>query len=208
VAELTSRIIAARRAPLSGNIKIEKVLAKISEHFESKNAASIAAGIKPRPGTQRRMKEEMMAIVELVIAPQLARSFRLDLSDDFISARLEMSERRAKYLRSEMKDAGLIFFPEYSKPKKAGDYPIWMLEKEFIVFVDLDEAGIKVKKSERFKKYKPLYFRLYTAACKDVYQELEEYDICIDIRTFMNDVYKRLNAELEFRGLTKEMLLK
>jgi hypothetical protein len=24
----------------------------------------------------------------------------------------------------------------------------------------------------------------------------------------MNDVYKRLNAELEFRGLTKEMLLK
>lgn len=203
---MVSRIYVPRKAEFE-NIKIEAIKEKIDEYFESKNAMMIAEGRKPRLKLQEKLREEMLDVVE-VINKQLEDSFRLDLNDKLLSEAIGVSERRAKQVRLELKAADITWFPEWSKQKKKGQYPWWMLKKEFITFKSLKDEGIKVKKKVKNRKYKPLYYKYYSEATAEAYAELEEWDMIVDIQEYMSMVYSILNKNLKKDGLTKEMLLK
>ena len=204
---MVSRIYSPKKAKFE-NIDVKAIREKIAEHFENKNIKMIEQGKKPRLGLQEKLKNEMMSVVELVIAEQLEHSFRLDLSDKLLAEKIDVSERRAKVVRLELKAAGITWFPEWSRPKAKGQYPWWMLQQEYIIFKDLSNEGIKVKKKVKNKKYKPLYYKYYSEATAEAYAELEEWDMIVGIAEYMTMVYKILNENLERDGLTKEMLLK
>lgn len=204
---MVSRIYVPRKAEFE-NIKMKAIKEKINEYFENKNAMMIAEGRKPRLGLQEKLRKEMIDVVELVISKQLENSFRLDLNDKLLAEEIGVSERRAKTVRLELKAAEIIWFPEWSRPKAKGQYPWWMLQKDYIIFKILKDEGVKIKKKVKNRKYKPLYYKYYSEATAEAYQELEEWDMIVSIQEYMTMVYQILNKKLERNGLTKEMLLK
>lgn len=204
---MVSRIYVPKKAKFE-NLKIKEIKNQINKYFEDKNTKMISDGKKPRLSVQEKLKNEMFDFVEFVINEQLEESFRLDLNDRLVSEKIGVSERRAKQVRLELKAAEIIWFPEWSRPKKKGQYPFWMVEKDFIVFKDLRDEGIKVKKKVKNRKYKPLYYKYYSEATAEAYEELEEWDMIVGIQEYMTMVYRILNNNLKRDGLSKEMLLK
>lgn len=204
---MVSRIYVPRKAMFE-NVNMRAIKERVNEYFENKNAIMIAEGRKPRLGLQEKLRKEMIEVVEFVIIPQLENSFRLDLNDKLLAEKLGISERRAKTVRLELKAAGITWFPKWSKPKKKGDYPWWMLQKNYIIFKTLKDEGVKIKKKVKNRKYKPLYYKYYSEATAEAYRELEEWDMIVSIQEYMARVYQILNNKLEQNGLTKEMLLK
>jgi hypothetical protein len=197
------RIIGNNLAAVS--LDIEAIEYAIQEHFARKNAISAAQGIKPRLGQQEKMITEMMDTVRNVIAPQIEEQFRLDLSDSTITREVSIPARRAQKIRLELKAAGIIWFPKWSRPKKKGDYPYWMAVMTFIVFTDLVK---KTRMPKTSKTYNQQYCDLYDQAVIDLFSDQDLKDACWTIREFMVGLNKILNGKIEALGLTKADLVK
>lgn len=192
-------------APTLNSLDLESIELAIMEHFARKNEKAVSEGRRVRKADQEKMITGMMGIVSNVIAPQIEEAFRLDLSDRLIGEELGFAPRRSKQLRLELKDAGVVWFPEWSRQKKAGDYPYWMLTYSFIIFRNVEK---KAKTAKTSKTYNQRYCDLYEAACKAAYAELVEYQAVVTIRQFMANVYRILNDHLDANGITKESLKK
>lgn len=192
--------------PKFKNVKKELVKEKINEYFDEKNKELESKGKKPRLAVQEKLKREMTEFVFEIINEQLEYSFTLDLNDRLVADKINVSERRAKQIRLELKNAGLIWFPEWSRPKAKGHYPKWMLAKEFIEFEKFDKEK-QVSKAKN-KKYKSLYYSYYEDAKKEAYNELIDRDLYVDIRSFMVRVHELVSENLALDNLDKEMLLK
>lgn len=197
---MTSRIISSPSAVTV--LRRAQVETAITAHFQKKNDALILAGGKPRLATQFKKIEEMLSIVFGIIDVQLEDGFRLNLNDKIISEYVGVSESRAHQLRMELKAAGVIWFPEWSRPKKAGDYPYWMVVETFLNFDKIE------KKTPKNRKYVQKYYDLRKDACKEVYAELVDFDVCVTMATFMQAAYAKLAQKLEDLGLTRAALLR
>lgn len=190
--------------PKFRNIKKDLVKQRIEEYFVNKNKEMESIGKKPRLSYQEKMKKEMIEFVFELINEQLEFSYVLNLNDKLVSEKINVSERRAKQIRLELRKANVIWFPEWSRPKAMGHYPKWMLVKEFIEFEEFEVKKTKVVKN---RKYKPLYYVYYNEAKKEAYDELIEYDLHTSIEFYMQRVYKLLNENLSLNDLNKDMLL-
>jgi hypothetical protein len=200
---MPSRIINPNHGLIS--VHIGAVETAINSHFDTKNELKIAAGGRPRLADQAKMKMQMMLIVTQVITPRIAESFRLHLDDLAVTEELNISARRAKQLRLELQDAGIVWFPEWSRPKRPGHRPYWMLVQSFIKW---PEVEMKAKTAKTSKTYNQTYCVMFEAACKKAYAQLVRDDRYIMIREFMPMVYGILNADLATAGITKESLKK
>lgn len=179
-------------------VKLNRVLVKntIENHYASK---------RKTPDSQR-FKSLLIAAMFLAVDPQLksGTSFKLDLSDNFLSKRLDVTTNQATRIRAELKSAGLIFFPEWSRPKKEGDYPCWLVKHEYMTFMETE----KVKRAVVNRKYQPLYYVVKDDAQREVYSMLSEYDAVITMKVFMQLVYKTLDEKLAELGIEKAQLLR
>jgi hypothetical protein len=180
---------------------VEKALNK---HFAIRLFAAKAAGRRSRLADLNKLKDQMKQFLSLVIAPQIQKDFRLDLNDEMISRELGVSERRAKQIRLELKAAGIIDFPEWSRPKKKGDYPYWMVVRSFIQFPIKKRRTFVPKTS---KKYNQIWCRIYDQAKKVVFADLELYSMRVTVQQFMVMVYQTINKHIARMGLTKESFL-
>lgn len=187
------------------SLKLGNAKATISKHFAAKIAKAKTRGKRSRIANIRKMQFEMSQVLELVVAPQISKDFRLDLSDTKISETLNVSERRSKQLRLELKAARVAWFPEWSRPKKKGDYPYWMLFKEFINFPSKTKRSFTPKTS---KKYNQRWCRLYDLAKKEVFAELESLDARVTVKQFMMMVYHTVNSYIKQLGLTEAQILR
>lgn len=201
-----SRIIDHRPA-LFGSVDLDSIIEKIDKYYEDYNKKLEAEGRFPRLSSQGKMKFELIEFVEKVIVPCLITGrWNLDLSDSNVCERMNVSERRAKQLRLKLKEMDIIFFPPNTKQKKVGDYPLWMLRKDFINFKKRE-----YKKSERDlerSKYIPLFWEYYNLACQEVYVELEERDWCLSIQSFIVEVWAKLDEILVRENTSRDQLLK
>lgn len=197
---MTSRIISSPSAVIG--LRRAQVERAITTHFQNKNDATLLAGGRLRLASQAKMTEQLLSIVFGIIDVQLEHGFRLNLNDEIISEYVGVSERRAQTLRLELKEIGIVWFPEWSRPKKKGDYPYWMVAVDFLNFEK------KEKKTPKNRKYVQKYYDLRKAACKAVYADLVELDCYITMAAFMQDAYKRLDEKLEYLGLSKADLLR
>lgn len=186
-------------------LNIAKAKKTITAHFSKKIEALKAEGRRPRYANHEKMKTQMLQVIELVIATQIEEGFRLDLSDKTIALALSVSARRAKQLRLELKAAGVVWFPEWSRQKKVGDYPYWMIVKNFIKFPKFEK---KVPKPKTSKKYNQRWCGIYDQAKKDVIADLELYSMVVTVKQFMVMVYQTVNYYIDQLGLTKEGLLR
>lgn len=204
---MVSRIYVPKKAMFE-NVKMKEIKEQIGLYFDDKIAGLIAEGKTPRLALQKKLEQEMIDLVEYVIIPQLENSFRLDLNDKLLAEKLGISERRAKTVRLELKAAEITWFPEWSRPKKKGQYPWWMLQKHFIIFKNLNEDVEQPKKAPKKQKYQPLYYQYLAEAKAETYASLEEWDMIVSVKEYMIMVYETLNQNLERDKLRKEMLLK
>ena len=173
----------------------------IDVFYHRRDEAAYKEGKTPRAGSRRlKMRDEMVRAVSELIAPQLEEGFHLDLNDAAMADTLGISERRARQLRLDLKEAGLIFFPEWSRPKKKGDYPYWMLDSKYMVFQE-SPRRMSVRDESR---YLPLYWEIYDKVKREFNQDLEEADSTIYIDQYMMVVHTRVNQELASRGLTRD----
>lgn len=198
-----SRIIGDRVAS-AVTLDLEKIEKVISEHFATKANAARAESRRVRTLNHNRLKAEMLQVVNLVIAPQIEKGYRLDLCDKIITSTLNVSDRRAKQIRLELKDAGITWFPEWSRPRKEGDYPYWMVVKDFIIIPRPEKKKFKPKTS---KKYNQSWCRMYDQAKKDVFADLELYSMYVTVKQFMMMVYQTIDSYISRLGLTKQSFL-
>lgn len=199
-----SRYIINTHEAKFNSLQLEEIELRINSHFTLRNAEMILEGKTPRIAPQEKLKLEMITFIEEIILPQLETGFRLDLSDKLVNETLNIPARRVKQIRLELKAAGIIWFPKWSKPKKLGDYPYWMVQKEFINFVEFAE---KVS-NPRTSKYNNHYCMLLDQAKKECYDDLVEYENYVTVQQYMVMVYTNLNMKLAKLGLTKTDLLK
>lgn len=190
--------------PKHNKVYKSRVNKAIKEYFDNKNANSASKGKRAKIACQKVLMHEMKQVVFEVIEPQLANGYRLDLNDTLISETLGVVKRRGAQLRALLKEAGIIFFPPWSKTWKKGQYPLWMLRKEFINYY---KEKPKAKRVVKNPKYNPQYYTLFKAACKEVYRDLVEADAYITIREYMMTAYMTLNNNLARMGIPKESLL-
>lgn len=178
---------------------------KAINHYFAKNLAdSKAAGRRSRLKDHNKLKYEMYQFLLLIVLPQFGDNPRLDLNDELVSKELDVSERRAKQIRLKLKEAGIVEFPEWSRPKKKGDYPYWMIVRRFI------QLPIRMKRTftpKTSKKYNQTWCRLYDQAKKVVFADLELYSMRVTVQQFMVMVYQTLNKHISYMGLTKESFL-
>jgi hypothetical protein len=190
--------------PTLNSVKLELIEQTIDEHFARRLEADLAAGIVPRRADREKMKTQMLDFVIHVIAPQMTDGFRLFLDADRIEE-AGFSARRGKQLYLELKAAGVIFFPEWSRQKGPGQVPFWMLVTTFIDFQNVER---KAKTPKTSKTYNQKYCDLYEEACKMAYAALVEYRAQVTIQTFMCNVYSELNGLLRTLGIDKADLVK
>jgi hypothetical protein len=169
-----------------------------------KAAIARAALRRVRTLDHDRLKSEMLQVVNLVIAPQLADSWRLDLSDKRIKLALGISDRRAKQVRLELKAAGIIWFPEWSRPRKEGHYPYWMIYKKFVKVAKPEKKKFTPKTS---KKYNQSWCLMYDQAKKEVFADLDLYSMRVTVKQFMIMVYRTIDSYISRLGLLKESFL-
>lgn len=142
----------------------------IEKDFKQSNVESLENGIKPRLKPQEKLIEDMLDFVEIIIDPQIKDHFVLDLSDKRVSEKMGVNKRRAKQIRLELRRLNIIFFPEHSRPKKKGDYPMWMVRSKYIEFNEEKFEKRIVKNS----KYIASYENIKKEARRRAYEILEE----------------------------------
>lgn len=191
--------------PYTKNLNFDKIYSKVEEFFKKGNEELEAQGKKPRLGAQNKMKEELKSFITEVIAPQYDHVTRLDLNDKLIAEKVKVSERRAKQLRLKLKEIGVIFFYEETKQKKPGDYPVWLVRKEFINFEN-QENEVKAKK--KCTKYKALFYKIEAEVVKDLFKYMRDNKRAMSIAQY--SAYKNSNVtqRLAHLGLTRSDLLK
>jgi hypothetical protein len=176
----------------------------ITTHFAAKNDAAIAAGIKPRRALTEKLQAEMIEAVQLVIAPQIADHLWLNLSDKEFADVLGTRPRRAKQIREELQAVGIIFVAV--KQKKKGDYPLWLVQKGFLKFPNVEKKAWAPTTSN---KYNSTYCALRDIARKDcaalVAEHYEEGLTGTEYGMLLNTVFGWVLAD---HNLTKEDLLK
>lgn len=197
--------IFSTEASKTRTLKMANIAKTIAAHFSKKIEAIELEGRKPRYANHQRMMTEMLQVVKFVIAQQIEEGFRLDLSDKTISLAIGVSDRRAKQLRLELKAAGIVWFPEWSRQRKLGDCPYWMIVKNLIKFPILEKRVTKPKTSQ---KYNQRWCKIYDQAKKDVFADLDLYDMRVTVKQFMVMVYQTVNLYIAQLGLTKEGLLR
>lgn len=189
-------------------LKLSQVEEKINEYFEKRNAELIAKGGKPRLGPQAVLKDDMLLVMQLVVMPQLGQNLRLDLRDSLIVELVGLTTRRAQDVRLKLKEAGVLWFPKWSKPKKKGDYPTWMVEIEFLEFVNEVKKKRVIKNSKYTAEYNKMVKEVRGAFYRTLKEELEEGDKLPTTEDFIKTSYRILDAKLATLGLTKADFLK
>jgi hypothetical protein len=186
-------------------IKMAAIEKRITAHFNSKNALALEAGIKTRPATQAKMKDQMIEVIQLIIAPQITEHYNLNLSDKELFDVLGIKASRADQLREELRAAGIIVMKRRSK--KLGEYPLYLVEKAFINYPSFEKkepAGPYTSKT-----YNQAYCDLYDQAKAKLITELRETGSGFDDgKSFKIAVYAILNENIARMNLTKVDFLK
>lgn len=192
----------------TATLKLAQVKEAINTYFEKRNAELIARGGKPRLGPQEVLKDDMILVMQLVVIPQLSENLRLNLRDELIVELVGLTTRRAQDVRLKLKEAGILWFPKSSRPKKKGDYPTWLVEIEFLDFIN----EVKKKRVVVNSKYNATYHKLLKEVRGDFYRTLNEMlepgDKRPTTEEFIQISYRLLDEELNRLGLSKEDLLK
>lgn len=123
-----------------------------------------------REETLKQLFLDSMVVVRVIASQVDGKNYHLDLSDTRLLDETGLSSRRLKTIRLDvLKKAGVIWFPESSRPKKLGDYPNWMFRKVFLVFkkfvrVIKNTFGPKPHNIPKGSKYVPQYHALRNEA--------------------------------------------
>jgi hypothetical protein len=187
-------------------LKLNNVEERIEQYFTTKNELTIAEGKKPRPALTNKLKAEMLDIVRYIIAPQLTEGFKLDVSNDTIATTLGVTARRARYLRQELNDAGVIYFPENTRPKAPGHVPIYLVVKEFIQYPETVKhapAGPKTSKT-----YNQDWCDIWDNAKADLIAELKASGSRLTPIEFRMVIQSNVNFYIHTLGLEKVDFLK
>jgi hypothetical protein len=119
-----------------------------------------------------------------------------------------LKARRAQDVRLKLKAAGILWFPKSSKPKKKGDYPTWMVEIEFLDFINEVKKKRVIKNSKYTAEYHTILKEVRGFYYHELKEELEEGDKLPTTEDFIRTSYRILDAHLATLGLTKDDLLK
>lgn len=203
-----SRILNEKKPPVQVKLDRKLVRSKLRVFVEREQTKLSSSERKVRATTSDRLLKDMIEFVMKVIEPQLKKGFRLDLSDELVQKKIGVTRSRSKVLRLKLKDAGVIWFPEWSRPKKPGHYPLWLVAKDFLVYQTSPEKRKtkKEREEEMNSRYHPEYFKIYSEVCSEVYRDLEEDDRFVTLKEYMIEVNIRLNLKLKTMGLTRDML--
>lgn len=186
-------------------VETEEIFNTIDQYFADRDKEALAKGIKPRAGARREQQKSELRefIIEIVAAQVTGGKMKLDVSDKKTRQSLNVSPQKAKRIRALLKDANILILREWSKSTKPGEYPIWLLNSDYIKFIEQKREKRVVKN----RKYKPLYYRYYAEATKAAYQVLEDLDTEVDVQTYMVIVYQELDLAFKRDGIKKADLL-
>ena len=187
-------------------IQRRAIKSAMDPYYAKRDQDTINSGKKPRGGKRREQQRDLvMALCIEVIEAQLkVGKFKLDLSGTKISLALGVSMNQAKNIRLLAYDMGLIFFPEWSRPKAPGHYPIWLLRYDFMN-VPWEKKEKRVVKNS---KYVERYYEIRSEAYVIVADRLRIGEQRVTTALFMQQSYLVLDELLGERGLTKEGLLR
>ena len=187
-------------------IQRRAIKSAMDTYYAKRDQDTINSGKKPRGGKRREQQRDLvMALcIEVVEAQLKVGKFKLDLSDTKISLALGVSMNQAKNIRLLAYDMGLIFFPEWSRPKAPGHYPIWLLRYDFMN-VPWEKKEKRVVKNS---KYVERYYEIRSEAYVIVADRLRIGEQRVTTALFMQQSYLVLDELLGERGLTKEGLLR
>lgn len=188
-------------------LHITAIKKAITAHFATKNAESIAAGIKPRLALTEKLQNEMIQAVEYIIAPQIIEHLNLNLNDEAF-AELEITPRRGKQIREELREAGIIFMVKETRPKKKGDYPLYLVREGFIKFPKIEKAEKKQWVPSTSNKYNSTYCKIKDTARKNVAAFVATQDRNYSGNEFSIMVNIEINMILASMGIEKVDLVK
>lgn len=188
------------------SLRRRDINAAINRYYKQQDEDGLKAGKIMKVGVRRASQHQLVLdFCFKVIEPQLQQlKFRLDLSDTTVSQALDISIHQAKRIRLLAKEMGLIFFPEWSRPKKKGHYPLWLMRFDYFT-IPWDK---RTKREIKNPMYVPFFYELRSEAYALVAEELRQDGVQVPTKTFMKASYEKLDELLLREGLTKEELLK